>query len=233
MKILLPIALSFLLSGSAMAQFRGGMAGGFRGGFGGFSRGAVVSGAFRGGGFRGGFGFGGFHGGRAIVRFRSGFGNRFVGRFYQPFVYYPYWGFGLSYWPDYYDYSYQTYAPYNYSYPSYEPNVTVVYPPPAQATTPSTTYVESARPVVREYDEQGREITSNPAAAATSSPPVYLIAFRNDVIYAATAYWVDGKTLHYVTLQHKQEQAPLDTVDRDFSLQLNRERHVQFSLPSQ
>jgi hypothetical protein len=42
---------------------------------------------------------------------------------------------------------------------------------------------------------------------------------------------VDGKTLHYVTLEHLEKQAPLDQVDRSLSLQLNRERHVAFHLP--
>jgi hypothetical protein len=51
------------------------------------------------------------------------------------------------------------------------------------------------------------------------------------VIRAAASYWVDGGTLHYVTLQREEKQVPLDTVDRDLSLQLNRERRVSFQLP--
>jgi hypothetical protein len=43
---------------------------------------------------------------------------------------------------------------------------------------------------------------------------------------------VDGKTLNYMTLDYEQKQAPLDTVDRALSLQLNRERRVPFSLPA-
>ena len=38
--------------------------------------------------------------------------------------------------------------------------------------------------------------------------------------------------LHYVTLEHEQKQAPLNQVDRDLSVQLNRERRVAFSLPA-
>jgi hypothetical protein len=37
--------------------------------------------------------------------------------------------------------------------------------------------------------------------------------------------------LHYVTLQHEQKQAPLDSVDRAITYRLNRERHVDFGLP--
>jgi hypothetical protein len=45
------------------------------------------------------------------------------------------------------------------------------------------------------------------------------------------AYWVQGGTLHYVTLDHEQKLAPVSTVDRELSGQLNRERRVAFSLP--
>ena len=61
---------------------------------------------------------------------------------------------------------------------------------------------------------------------------MYLLAFKDHNIQAASAYWVDNGRLHYVTLQHEQKQASLDTVDRGLSMQLNRERRVQFSLPA-
>jgi hypothetical protein len=126
--------------------------------------------------------------------------------------------------PSYYD-SY----PYTYSYPVYQPspNVTVVYPAQAPAA-PATVYVERARPVSHEYDEYGQEI--KPASNGTA--PIYLVAFQDHSIRAAEAYWVDGRTLYYVTPQHEQKQALLGTVDREFSLQLNRERRVPFQLPA-
>ena len=107
--------------------------------------------------------------------------------------------------------------------------MTVVYPQQAQ-TAPAPVYVERANPVVREYDEYGQPVGQ---PAASSGSPLYLIALRDQTIRAAAAYWVDGKTLHYVTLQHEEKQASLDTIDRDLSLRLNRERRVQFSLPAQ
>lgn len=192
-----------------MAQRRGG--GGARGGSGG-------------GGFRGGAGFSGFRGGAA----GRSFGFRgFTGGYYRPYAY-PAFGFGFSYWPSYYDYYPYTYP---YSYPVYQPspNVTVVYPAPAPApAAPATVYVERARPVSREYHEYGQEVRPVSHDAA----PIYLIAFQDQAIRAAEAYWVDGSTLHYVTLQHEPKQAPLDTVDRSLSLQLNRERRVPFQLPA-
>jgi hypothetical protein len=51
------------------------------------------------------------------------------------------------------------------------------------------------------------------------------------VIVPAYAYWVEGATLRYLDMDHKQQQSALDTVDRDFSAQLNRERRVPFQLP--
>ena len=229
-----------------MAQRRGGgggSGGGFRGGGGGGGYRGSVGGGYGGGiggGFRGGYG-----GNRGFVGggYRGGFygrsyGFRGYGGYYRPYFYS---SFGLGYWPGFYDYDYYSY-PYAYSYPaysypaysypaySYQPasNVTVVYPQSSQAT-PNNIYVERASPSTREYDEYGQE-TRRPAAV--NAPPVYLIAFKDRSIRAASAYWVDGGTLHYVTLQHEERQAALDTVDRDFSVQLNRERRVQFSLPA-
>jgi hypothetical protein len=90
--------------------------------------------------------------------------------------------------------------------------------------------VDRARPVTREYDQFGQEI--RPAGAGAGSP-VYLIAFNDHIIRAAVSYFVDGRTLHYVTLEREERQVPLDTVDRALSLQLNRERQVPFQLPAQ
>jgi hypothetical protein len=240
--------------GGGGARMGGGgarMGGGFRGsaGFSGaaFSRGGFAGGGFRGNSsvFRGGFGgsrngFGGFRNG--FGGFRNGFGGfRFgFGGFWPSF------GFGYSsYWPGSYDYDYgYGYDGYpGYSNSGYQPssNVTVVYPPPAQ-TAPD--YGERANPNMRQYDEYGQQIgqaamgnssggNSYGNSSAGNGSPLYLIAFRDHSIRAAAAYWLDGRTLHYVTTQHEERQAPLDTIDRDFSLQLNRERHVQFSLPSQ
>jgi hypothetical protein len=169
------------------------------------------------GGFRssGGFGHSGFRGGLGY----RGYG---YGGYYGGFYGYPY--FGFSYWPGYYDYGYSPYVYYPYSYdPS--PNTTVIYPAPAQAA-PST---ERANPVIEEYDQYGQEIKPSTGGGGA---PIYLLAFTDHAIHAAEAYWVDGKTLHYVTLEHEQKQAPLDTVDRALSQQLNRERRVPFSLPA-
>jgi hypothetical protein len=208
--------------------FRGGMGGGgFRGGFGG----GGFRGGFGGGGFRGGFGRGGFRG------FNRGFGfnNGFFGGYY-PFYGYPLWG-SLAYWP-YYDYPYDDYYPYgydysypaySYNYPSYNPspNVTVIYPQQSQASG-TLAYAQPAHPVIREYDQYGQEVA--PSGGAASSP-IYLFAFKDNVIRAAASYWVEGNTLHYVTLQHEERQVPLSDLDHSLTLKLNAERHVTIQLP--
>ncbi len=97
----------------------------------------------------------------------------------------------------------------------------------AAPSTPASS--QPAHPVTHEYDQYGQEV--KPSGGAASSP-IYLIAFHNDhVIRAASAYWVDGNTLHYVTLQHEERVAPLSSIDRPLTSELNRERHVTMQLP--
>src|ERR1035438_6895722 len=245
MKLVLRIALCCSLAvGAGVAQRRAGggfSSGGSRGG--GIARGGG-GGGFTGGGFRGGGGFtgggftgGGFRGGgigrSSGFRGYAGYGGYYGGYgggYYSPYFYSGYGqGYGYSPWYSDYGYGYNSYPA--YSYPAYQPspNVTVVYPPPAPA--PSTVYQQRPNPLTREYDQYGQQ-TNRPTSSADSAAPVYLIAFRDRSIRAAAAYWAEGGTLHYVTLEHEQKQAPLNTVDRDLSGQLNRERRIAFSLPA-
>ena len=235
--------------GGGFGGGRGGMGGGGfagmggRGFAGGGGRGFVGGGGFAGGGrgFVGGGSFSGLRGGinfRGIARNGSFFrgGRSFIGTsVFWPYGIYPAYGFGLGYWGDYgYPYSYYPYSYYPYGdtgYASYQssPNVVVVYPESTAAANVSSV---PARPLTRQYDQYGQEVTT-PGGTAAAGSPIYLIAFTDHTIRAAAAYWVDGSTLHYVTLEREEKQAPLDTVDRAFSQQLNRERQVPFQLPAQ
>jgi len=76
---------------------------------------------------------------------------------------------------------------------------------------------------MHEYDSSGLEV--RPAS------PIYLIAFKDHAIRAAASYRVEAGTLYYVTLEREEKRATLDSIDRPFTLQLNRERHVPFQLP--
>lgn len=203
--------------------------GGMRGGGGGFrGGGAFRGGAFRGGGFRGARGFRGFRG-------RYGYGYGLYGGFWG----YP-WIYGgdldfldsedCAFWNDCYgnigygygdNGYYPPYAPYAPSYSEPAPGVVIISNqlPPQQAVVqePPRPEVWNAPPTTtqaKKYEE-----------------PLYLLAMNDGTIRAVLAYWVDGKTVHYVTMDHEQKTTPLGSLDRGLSERLNRERNVTFNLP--
>jgi len=200
MKFTLGAGLCYLLAAGAFAQHRGG--GGGHVGFTGSRAGGHPGYTARYGNF-------GYHG------FRGYYGS--------------YWG---SYWPWSYGYPYWDSSYYNsdsaYYGDSYQssPGVTVVYPPPQQPVYP-TVITLTAHPVMHEYRQP--EDYGLPSEHA-SQPVLYLIAFNDHVIRAATTYWIENDKLRYLDTDHKQKEAPLASVDRDFSAELNRERRVPFRL---
>ena len=256
--ILIGCLLALPLAAQRGGGGRGGGGGGSHGGGGGFHGGSGFrggggsyggGGGFRGGGF-GGSGYRGYGGGYYRGGFRGGYGgygrgyygNRFffgAGFGYPYYGYdgyygggYPYYGYPYSYY-DYYggypsSYYGSSYAPapsYDYGYaPSSAPVVVTYRTEPAPQ--PARVYEPPA------YSRSDVRDDTQSAPPRRVGRPIYLIAFKNqDNIRAAEAYWVTGATLHYVTLQHEQKQAPLDSVDRAISYRLNRERHVDFGLP--
>jgi hypothetical protein len=210
--------------------FHGG-GGGFHGGVGGFRGGGFGGSGFRGHGGFGGFGRGGFYGGfRGSHRGFYGHNRFFFGLGFYPYSSWPYY----SYWPN-YDWGYPSYG-YGYAAPSYDygssyapPVIINQYDMNQYDPAPPTVYQpppSRPRPDIREYPEN--------SSSRPYEKPIYLIAFKNqENIRAAEAYWVEGSTLHYVTLQHEQRQSPLDSVDRALTYRLNRERHLDFRLPPQ
>ncbi len=62
-------------------------------------------------------------------------------------------------------------------------------------------------------------------------PTIFLIALTDHTVVAAIAYWVDGDTLNWVSRDAKQNHLSMSLVDRDFSKQLNDQRHIEFKLP--
>jgi|SRR5579872_1657776 len=99
---------------------------------------------------------------------------------------------------------------------------------------------DAANPVVRDYSnvplpEPGQFQTppaNNDQAATGDQQVMFLIAMKDHTIYPAIAYWVEGDTLNYITVQGAKNSVSLDLVDRDFSKQINQERKVEFGLPS-
>jgi hypothetical protein len=109
-----------------------------------------------------------------------------------------------------------------------------------------------ASPQVREYtgdqqqsqDQSGLKVYQAPPShpyadaaaaaqrpAASDQPTIYLIALHDHTIVQALGYWMEGSTLHYVSVEHTLNQLSIDLVDRDLSQRLNDERHVDFHLP--
>jgi hypothetical protein len=204
MRLLKLFLLLSLISAVSFAA-RGGGGGGSRGGGGGGAR-MGGGGGFRGGGgaFRGGTGFrGGFGGGRFI-------GGRVFGGFGLGFGYY---GYGWPYYGGYYGYGYPYYDPYYsdpYSY-SYTPYVSTTAP----VQQPQYTAPQPAQPALSYYQ----------------AADFYLIAFNDHTIRAALSYTIQGDQIHWTSREHEEMNAPLSTVDRRFSEQINRDRHVEFRLP--
>jgi hypothetical protein len=206
-RIPLVVIVGLLASVPVLAQ-RGGMRGGALG------RGPGAAGirfnggfnAFRGGFFR----QPGFRGSLGFRRF-SGFA------FSYPFYFPPsYAGYGF-YNPSYSGYYPDAYGDASAGYSYSGPEVVVVQSPPDRYPAPPA-------PAFREY-------ASPPQPEASYEPPLYLIAFQDGTIRAALAYWAEGSTVHYVSMDHDQKQSPLASVDRELSERLNHERNVTFRLP--
>lgn len=130
-------------------------------------------------------------------------------------------------------YAYPVYVGGGYSEPpaQQQPNIVVIYPqqqPPVvinqmlggPAQAPDTSETSAG---VQAYQAPARETASNPAVDTSS---YYLIAFKDNSIYSALAYWIDGDTLHYVTAGNNHNQVSLSLVDRPLTERLNRERRV-------
>lgn len=68
-------------------------------------------------------------------------------------------------------------------------------------------------------------------SAADDEATIYLIAYKDQTIMPALAYWLEGDTLNYITREGTHNRASMALIDRDFSRRLNNERQVEFSLP--
>ena len=233
------ILCSTVMACGAYAQRGGGGhggGGGSHGSFGGgghsFSSGGSFGGGYRGGSsfsgaYRGGTGYGGAYRGGYGYGYGRGYGYGWGGHGWG----YPYWGFGFGLgWPyygyygayPYYDSGY--YDPYNSS-PAYP-----VYPDPP-ADPPAYSQNQPAYRGGGEYDQYGQRISPSRASQADSAP-MYLFAFTDHTIQAASGYSFTGGVLHYTTLENVAKQAPLSELDRSLTMRLNKE-HPGFSLPGE
>lgn len=96
-------------------------------------------------------------------------------------------------------------------------------PPPGQATGEATGQQPAA--------DANNTSAQTPGDVIGAPQNYYLIAYKNHEVYSAIAYWVEDKTLHYVTTQNTHNQASLDLIDVDLTKTLNQRNEVPFSLP--
>ena len=83
----------------------------------------------------------------------------------------------------------------------------------------------------RQQAAQAGELAKSATDEAQSPAQFFLIALKDRTINAVTSYWVDGRMLNYITLPGAHVMVRLDLVDIGLSLDLNRQRNVQFRLP--
>jgi hypothetical protein len=175
---------------------------------------------------------GGFSAPTSGIGVNRGFGRIGVGRSLYPY--------GYSYYiPNYFDYlnSGSYYDPYYAS--AMAPS-----PLPAYAPAPGPPAAPQQPVIINQYFGAQGPQAQNTAPDSTNEPQAaggvigspqnyYLIAYKNHAIYSALAYWVEDKTLHYVTTQNTHNQASLDLIDLALTKNLNRANDVPFSIPGQ
>ncbi len=163
-----------------------------------------------------------------------------------PVYSYPYYSYPLYNYPL---YTYPPFDPYAYGYGNYAqpatPNVTIVVPP--QAVAPPVNIYEQpepAQPMIREYPpygeqpEQPQDSSVRTYRAPSYSRPApstdeirFFIPLKDNSVYTAVAYWVEGDMLHYITPDGRHNQVSLDLVDRPVAERLNRGGKAEFRLP--
>jgi len=123
----------------------------------------------------------------------------------------------------------------------------------APAAPPSTQVVvnnfyspDAARPLEREPGGEngetgGVQVYSAPTSRPTTAeepasakreakPAVYLLAFQDNSIQSVAACWREAGKLHYLTVQGDHKSAPIESLDREYTEHLNRERGLEFKL---
>jgi hypothetical protein len=171
------------------------------------------------------------------------YGSGYRGARRAPYAGYPY---VYSVWvPDYFDYldSQSQYAA-QYAYGAPPADASAYYDvPPAAAPGPQqpviiNQYFGPPGPQAANAPDAGLR-TGNDSNAQAPGDPIgtpqnyYLIAYKNHAVYTALAYWVEDKTLHYVTTQNTHNQASLDLIDLTLTKSLNQRNEVPFSIAGQ
>jgi hypothetical protein len=111
------------------------------------------------------------------------------------------------------DYGYETYAP--------APSVVMVEQPPLYVVVPAAT-VAPGKPEMHEY--------SHPVTAADEEQ-AFAIVLKDGSVHSAVAVTVQANGLYYVEPDGAHRLVAFDTLDREATARLNRERKLQLQLP--
>jgi hypothetical protein len=103
-------------------------------------------------------------------------------------------------------------------------------PAPAALVNPNF-QPDTGNPAMVDFSNVPAAQTADDTQLRDDQPTIFLIALTDHTVVAAIAYWADGDTLNWVSREAKVNRMSLSLVDRDFSKQLNDERHVEFKLP--
>jgi hypothetical protein len=161
-------------------------------------------------------GYRGHYGGAAVVvPYPAYVGGGYYSGYVVPTTNYGY-GSGYGYDPSYY-------GDPGYGAPAYGPDPSQQ--PPMVLVNPNFR-PDAVNPQIRDYSN-----TPLPPPPPDPQATIYLIAMKDHTIFPAVGYWVEGDTLNYVTSEGVRNKVSLALVDRDFSMQLNGERNVEFKLP--
>jgi hypothetical protein len=190
---------------------------------------------------------GGSSGSNAMTRplggFSPGFTSSRINRFNGGVSRRPVYGYPYTYsvWvPDYFDYlnSQSQYAsPYGYG-PQSGPAPADAAPTGPQQPVIINQYFGAPAPPSADAPVAKLPSTNDSNVPVAGDPignpqNYYLIAYKDHAVYTALAYWVEDKTLHYVTAQNTHNQASLDLIDLTLTKSLNQRNEVPFTIPGQ
>lgn len=85
-------------------------------------------------------------------------------------------------------------------------------------------------PAGNRIQEVEPETEFRPAEETAGGPVQHLIALDDGLIYLAADHWLEGDTLHYITMSGAHNMATLDRIDLELTVRLNRERGLKFQL---
>ena len=102
-----------------------------------------------------------------------------------------------------------------------------VHPQPNPSQTPSAKIYEVRPSQPEQLRARGQpEIERN--EGSPDRPVLYLIALNSGTIYTSQEHWLERNILHYITAKSDHSMMPLDDVDMNLTVQLNRERGLPF-----